>query len=200
MLELIGTLKSRSFRPAWLLEELGLPYTHRDLPPRSEAVHAVNPSGKIPVLLTEEGTPLTDSTAILTWLSDREGRFSCPPGSTARARQDAITHFLLDELDACLWTAARHSFVLPEERRLPAIKDSLRWEYDRGLERLSRILSDGRAFLAGDTLTVPDIIAVHCGNWAHAAGFAPGDDVIAAYMSRLRQRPAYRAVAVRMAG
>lgn len=198
MLTLIGTLRSRSFRPAWLLEELGLPYEHHDAPPRSDEVRAHNPSGKIPVLLTEEGAPLTDSTAILTWLADREERFTHPAGSLARARQDAITHFLLDELDACLWTAARHSFVLPPEQRLPEVKESLKWEYARSLERLSALLSDGRPYLAGADFSVPDIIAVHCSNWARAAGFPEGDETLAAYIAKLRARPAFRALHTRM--
>ena len=80
-----------------------------------------------------------------------------------------MTQFLLDELDACLWTAARHSFVLPEAMRLPAIKDSLKWEYARSLQRLADRMAG--PFLMGDEMTVPDIIATHCLGWGVAARF-----------------------------
>ena len=39
-----------------------------------------------------------------------------------RAKQDALLHRVNDEIDAVLWTAARHSFILPEAERVPAVK------------------------------------------------------------------------------
>ena len=59
----IGPAKTRAARVLWMLEELGLPYTHHNAPPRSQEVMALNPSGKVPVLIV--GDPAnTDSTAI----------------------------------------------------------------------------------------------------------------------------------------
>ena len=83
---------------------------------------ALNPLGKVPVLRDDAHT-FTDSTAIMTYLADKHGQLTFPAGSPKRAVQDGHTGFLLDEFDACLWTAARHSFVLPEEKRVPAVKD-----------------------------------------------------------------------------
>ena len=104
---------------------------------------------------------LTDSTAILTFLADRHGALTFPGGSLERARQDGFSQLILDEFDAVLWTAARHSFVLPETLRLPAIKDSLKWEFATNAERLSARLGDG-PFLMGSAMTVPDVILTHC--------------------------------------
>ena len=90
----------------------------------------------------------------------------------ARARQDSVVHMLLDEFDAVLWTSARHSFILPEERRLPEIKDSLKWEFAtsvdgvfaagdcrRGQSLVVWAINEGRAaaretdrYLMGDTV------------------------------------------------
>ncbi len=86
---------------------------------------SLNPADKVPVLV-EDGTPITDSTAIIQYLADRHGRLTRPAGTLGRARQDSLTQFLLDEFDASLWMVARHSFILPEELRLAAVKDSLR--------------------------------------------------------------------------
>ncbi|PKP84479.1 MAG: glutathione S-transferase, partial [Alphaproteobacteria bacterium HGW-Alphaproteobacteria-2] len=130
MYTVIGGLASRTFRVIWMLEELGQPYEHRSEAPHSEAVCALNPSGKIPLLLVGDAV-LNDSTAILHHLADRHGALAFPAGSLERARQDALTFTLLDTLEGVLWTASKHSFVLPEERRVPAAKESLRWEFAR---------------------------------------------------------------------
>lgn len=195
MLTLIGTMRSRAMRVAWMLEELGLDYQHRPLPPQDAEVRALNPSGKIPVLV-EDGLAVRDSTAILTWLADRNGILTHPAGSAARARQDGWTQCLLDELDACLWTAARHSFVLPEARRVPAIKDSLKWEFARSVDRLTAAMGEG-PYLMGAEMTVPDIIAGHCALWAERARFPVENAAWAAYAARLQARPAFGRAAAR---
>jgi len=104
--------------------------------------------------------------------------------------QDGHTGFLLDQFDACLWTAARHSFVLPEEKRVPAIKDTLKWEFERSQKQIAERLGD-RSFLMGDTMTIPDIIAAHCGGWAVAANFPISEPIFRDYFTRLRSRPAF---------
>ena len=193
MYKVIGSPRTRTFRVLWLMEELGLPYEFVAAPPRSEEARAHNPSGKVPALVTDEGT-ITDSTAILTFLADRHGAFTHPAGTIERARQDAATHFLLDEFDAVLWTAARHSFVLPEEHRLPAIKDSLRWEFERAQHQfLPRMAEDG-PFLMGEEMTIPDILLAHCMSWAINARF-PVTDPFRAHATMMRNRPAFERAA-----
>ncbi|RBI86258.1 glutathione S-transferase [Rhodosalinus halophilus] len=192
MYTVIGDLKSRAFRVIWMLEELGQPYEHRPEPPRSEAVRALNASGKIPVLLEGEAV-LTDSTAILTYLADKHGQMTHPAGTISRARQDAMTFRILDEIESALWTAARHSFVLPEDKRVPQVKDSLKWEYANSIERLMDDLPAD--YLAGAEPTVPDILLAHCGGWAKAAGFPAEEPRFAEYLRRMRARPAFRRVA-----
>lgn len=190
MYTVIGGLRSRTFRVLWLLEELGQGYEHRAAAPRSDEVRAHNTSGKIPVLL--DGTEaLTDSVAIMTYLTDKYGQFTMPAGTIERAHQDGHTQFISDEMDAALWTAARHSFVLPEEKRVPQIKDSLKWEYDRALNRLAERLGAG-PFLMGETMTIPDILATHCGNWAMNADFPEPPKPVADYFDRMRARPAFK--------
>lgn len=188
MLTLIGTGKSRAFRVLWMLEELGEPYMHDPAGPRSAAVTAHNASGKIPVLLAE-GVALTDSTAILTWLADRAGRLTAPAGSLERARQDGLTQVVLDEMDASLWVAARHSFILPPERRVAAVKDSLKWEFEAVLARMAVRLEG--PFLMGEAMTVPDIILTHCLIWAGVAGFPAPEGALADYAARMRGRAAF---------
>lgn len=186
----IGAARTRAARVLWMMEELGLPYVHIPAMPRSPDALSHNPAGKVPVLLVGD-VAITDSTAILTWLADAHGRFTAPAGSLGRARQDSVTLRILDECDALLWTASRHSFILPEEMRLPAIKDSLRWEFARNATRLAAILGEG-PYLMGEELTVPDLIFTHCLGWAAAAKFPVAEPVLEDYAARLRARPAFQ--------
>lgn len=186
----IGPLRTRTFRVLWMLEELGVPYRHEAHMPRSDAVRALNPAGKVPVLVAD-GVPLTDSAAIIQFLADRHGRLTMPAGTIERARQDGFTQFLLDEFDALLWTAARHSFILPEHLRHGAIKDTLRWEFRNAEAELARRLGRG-PYLMGEAFTVPDIILTHCCNWARVARFPIEEPTIRDYLDRTRARPAYR--------
>jgi glutathione S-transferase len=91
---------SRSQRILWLLEELELPYEvkryERDAktmlaPPELKAVH---PLGKSPVI-TEDGTTVAESGAIVEYLIERHGagRLAPPPGSAERLRWRYWLHF-----------------------------------------------------------------------------------------------------------
>lgn len=193
MYQVFGTLKTRTSRVLWMLEELGVAYEHRPVAPRSDAVRELNPAGKVPVMIAD-GVTLTDSVAIMTFLADRHGALTYPCGSTDRARQDGFTQFINDELDATLWTAARHSFVLPEEKRVPEVKPSLRWEFERSIAELMRRMAKG-PFLMGDQMTVPDILAAHCGLWAKVAKFPLDDPGFNGYLARMHARPAFQRVA-----
>ncbi len=194
MYTVIGSVKSRAFRVMWMLEELGQSYDHVPAAPASEEARRHNPSGKIPALLDGDET-LTDSVAIMQYLGDKHGALTAPAGTPARARQDAVLFWLIDEFDATLWAAAKHSFVFPKERRVPEIKDSLKSEFARAADQLSKRLTG--PFLMGDEITVPDLLAVHCINWSIGAGFAPVDDHLAAWASGLRKRDAFKAARAR---
>ena len=190
MYTVVGTARTRAARVLWLLEELALPYRHVTAAPQSAGVTVFNPAGKVPVLIVE-GVSITDSTAILTFLADRHGQFTHPAGTLDRARQDSLTQFLLDEFDSALWVAARHSFILPAELRMPAIKSSLHWEFERSQRVLVQRMGDGD-FLMGDMMTVPDIILGHCGAWAGLAKFPIAEPRLTEYLARLYARPAFQ--------
>ena len=192
MYRVIGNKRSRTFRVLWMLEELGLRYEHLPAMPQSKEVLEHNPSGKVPVLVVN-GTAMTDSTAILHYLADSHGRFTNRAGSVERAREDGLTNFLLDEFDACLWMAARHSFVLPEEHRVPAIKPSLKWEFGRSASLLAARMKPG-GFLAGTGPTIPDFVLAHCLVWARLAKFGHSEPVLDSFLQQMSTRPAFRRI------
>ncbi|MGB0904335.1 MAG: glutathione S-transferase family protein, partial [Mangrovicoccus sp.] len=124
--------------------------------------------------------------------ADKHDLLTAPAGSIARAQQDAVTQFLICEMDAQLWTAAKHSFVLPPEQRLPEIKKTVAWEFAQTMRQLAEILGD-KPFLMGEALTIPDIIAGQCGAWAQMAKLDLGSERVVDYIARLTARPAYQA-------
>lgn len=188
MYKVYGISKSRTLRVLWMLEELGQPYEHIAVPPHDPALLAVSPAGKIPVLVTPEG-PLTDSVAILQYLADTHGRFTKPAGSFARTRQTSLVLQILDELEALIWTAARHSFILPPEHRVAAVKESLRWEYARN-ERLMADRLGAGPWLMGDEMTIADFLLAHCLIWAKMAKISAGEPRLQAWLDGIMTRPA----------
>jgi glutathione S-transferase len=189
MYKAIGHVRSRALRVLWMLEELNQEYAYLDYRPGSPEMKAINPSGKVPALEVD-GVIITDSVAIMTFLSDKHGQFTNASGSIERAQQDAITHQINDEMDAVLWAAARHSFVLPEEKRVPAVKDSLKWEFARNCGRIAAKMKG--EFLFGDQMTLPDILLAHCLNWATIAKFSCENNDLLDHAKRMRSRPAYK--------
>lgn len=188
MYTVVGSPMTRTMRVIWMLEELGQEYELRPAKPHSEAVLAGNPGGKIPVLHDGEAM-LTDSVAICQYLADKHGACTHPAGTVARGHQDAMTMFAVEMIDGPLWTASKNSFVHPEQHRAAEVIPVARYEWDKGMKTLSSHVS-GREFIAGDDFTVPDLIIAHCAGWARRIEFPLPDDV-AAYMDRLRERPAF---------
>lgn len=197
MYTVIGATKSRAFRVMWLLEELGQPYIQIDAGPRSDEARKYNVLGKIPALLDGEDV-LTDSVALMTYLADKHAGLTAPAGTPARARQDAMTLWLIDEMDAILWANAKHNFVFPEKLRVPDVIPTLEKEFARAADTLSKRLEG--PFLMGDAMTVPDILAVHCINWAIGAKFPAVDDKLGTWAQSLRDRPAFKAARAKTPG
>lgn len=188
MYTVYGPVITRTSRVIWMLEEIGQPYALNPAAPHSADILSMNPSGKVPVLVDGDHR-ISDSSAILTYLADKHGALTCPAGSIERAEQDAVFHALLDEIDAVLWVAARHAFILPEDKRVPAVRETAKWEFDRNFQRLEARLKG--PFLMGDQMTIADILLVHCMGWAKNARFPMNSEALSAYGKEIRKRPAY---------
>ncbi|WP_112320869.1 glutathione S-transferase family protein [Oceanibium sediminis] len=195
MYTVIGHPLTRTLRVLWTLEELGLDYTHDPARPRSDTVTALNATGKVPVLVTDEG-PISDSIAIITYLADANGKLTAPAGTFARARQDSVMNFILTEVDAPLWAASKHSFVLPEDKRLSGMEETAQYEFARAMKTLEDMKGDA-PFIAGAEFTIADIVLSHCAGWALSRKFPlPGGD-FGAYLKSLRKRPAMQRLLAR---
>ena len=187
MYKVFGIPQSRAFRVLWMLEEIKIKYEHIQLKPGSRDVKKINRSGKVPVLLDGDEI-LTDSSAIISYLGDKHEKLCFPRGSIDRARQDAMVFRIIDEVDMMLWGAARHSFILPEDMRVNAIKPSLKWEFQKNIDRIMDE-KEGK-FLMGNKFMLPDIILAHCGRWARSAKFPLENENFNRYVKLCFDRPA----------
>ncbi|MDA9288055.1 glutathione S-transferase family protein [Amylibacter sp.] len=189
MYKVIGNTNTRTLRVLWAMKEIGLKYEHVQVNAQSVDAKKFNISGKVPTL-DANGVNIADSTAIVTYLADKYNQLTFPAGTIERAQQDSFTQFILDELDSILWTAARHSFVLPKEMRVSELKDTLRWEFARSLKILESRMGSGPNVM-GEEFTIPDIILTHVGGWARVAKFDIPDGRLRDYFRRQIKRPAY---------
>ena len=189
MYKVIGSPKTRAIRVIWMLEELGQPYEIDPVAPRDAALTVINPSLKVPVLKDGEDYVI-DSTAICQYLADKHGKFTNKAGSIARAHQDSFTQFAMDDVEGPLWVAAKHSFALPEQYRVPDVMRACQFDFDRAMKAFGERLGS-RAYVMGEDFTVPDLLLGHCGGWAAMNKWDIPAGNVASYMARVRARPAF---------
>lgn len=196
MIKLYGNPRSRSNRVHWTLEELGGPYEFYELDfskgdHRSPFFLELNPAGKIPALQDGDFV-LTESGAICNYLAEKFPAKNLIPKSGTRERgiYDQWLMFVLTELEQPLWTAGKHRFALPKDKRLPAIEETARWEFSRAVKLLSQGLGD-HEYLAGDHFSVVDILTAHTLRWAKGFKFDLEYANVETLLERLEQRPAF---------
>ncbi len=194
-MKLYGYRNGRTLRAAWALEEVGVPYEYVEIElmrgeGREPKFLEINPAGKVPVL-DDDGTIITESAAICMHVADKypQSRLMPPAGTLERSQCYKWTSYIITELDAPLWTIAKHRFALPRERRVPAVIETAAWEFRMAVKVLAAGVGD-RDYLVGDRLTVADIIAGHTLSWAKNVRLSLGSDQLERYLERLLTRDA----------
>ncbi len=197
MITLHHCVSARSFRPLWMLEELGLPYTLRMLPfpPRALAREflADNPLGTVP-LLVDGDTRMTESAAICQYLAARHS-----PGQLDVALTDPAHGAYLNWLhqgEATLTfpqtLVLRYTHFEPEERKQPQVaEDYSRWFLAR-LKAMDAALQQ-QEFLCAGRFTAADVSVHYALMLASHLGLAEKfPDAVRRYHQRLEQRPAFQ--------
>ena len=188
MYTLVGKARSRAFRVMWALAEMGQDYEMVEASAQSDEAKAHHPSGKIPVFKVDDAV-LTDSVAIMSYLSDVHGKLGYAAGTIDRARLDAMLHYLNEEVDAPLWLISRHAFIFPEDMRVPEIVEPTKAYVAKVLDGLeSRIQGP---WLMGEDFTIADILAVHCIGWAFGLEIPVQSEVVKDYGKRARARAGF---------
>ncbi|MDR5818961.1 glutathione S-transferase family protein [Caballeronia sp. LZ043] len=177
------------------LEQLGLPYVWHEVDmmngaTRTEAFRKINPNGKVPVLIIDEHTILSESNAILCYLAD--GTPLLPDDRLERAQ---VLQWMFFEQYSHEPYIAVARFILqflrqPDDARLP---DRIAGSY-RALDVMEQHLAT-RRFFVGERYTVADI-ALYA--YTHVANEANVDlsryPAIRAWLDRVRAQPRYVAM------
>jgi len=183
--------QSRSNQVRWTLLELGLEFQsiggHGIL--HSNELKRVNPMGKVPAVLIN-GEPLFEAAAICTYLADLvpEKNLIAPSGTRERALHLQWVSFALTELEAYLWSNARNTFVLPEEKRITALFEQNNKAFVHASKVLDNVLKT-TDYLVGNRFSVTDILVGFTLGWGNGQGLLEQAPNLQTYLDRLKQRP-----------
>jgi glutathione S-transferase len=186
---------SRSLRVRWLLEELGLPYRLelRTFAQLKEPAHlALHPLGKLPVLKDGE-LVLFESGAILQHLLERygEGRLEPKLGTPERSLHWQWFHYAEATVTPPLGLVVRHTSLLPEAERIPAVAEFGRRGAEGALGAVERTLA-GRSWLLPE-FGAADVMMGYSVKLASFLGLVgEATPNLRAYLARCEERPAWR--------
>jgi glutathione S-transferase len=197
MIMLYGVPRSRTMRPLWMLEELGVPYENKPVTflgeSRSPDFLRLNPNGHIPVL-RDGDLVIWESMAINLYLARKYGKGLWPKTVEDEGRAFQWSVWAMTELEEPLLTALLHRGFLPENQRDPKKADDAAERFKTPLAVLDGALA-GKPYLLGDAFSVADlnVAAVLC--WAFLAGLDLGKAPQAqAWLGRCTGRPAFERV------
>lgn len=197
-IDLWGIGTSRTFRPIWTAEELGLDYHLHEIGPRTGETQtpeytAMAPKQKVP-FLTEGALGLSESVAISRYLIEKHG--SCgtilrPSSIEENARHEEWCSFILSEIDeTALYVIRRHQDLKEIYGDAPVAVNAAAAYLARQFNALLSLF-DG-PYIMGERFSLPDILLVSCLDWALFYGL-PVPEKLTEYRNRLAARPAYAA-------
>jgi glutathione S-transferase len=205
MITLHHCMSARSFRPLWMLEEIGLPYELKvwPFPPRAhdKRFFAVNPLGTVPAMVDGD-TLMTESAACCQYLAARHS-----PGvlDVAPAEPEYGTYLnFLHQGEATLTfpqtLVLRYArFEAPERRQPQVADDYAKWFIARTKMLAERVAT--REFVCAGRFTAADVSVGYALMLGEHLGLQGGyASALRDYWERLKQRPAYlRALAAQQA-
>lgn len=196
MIKLYFAPRTRSTRPRWVLEELGVPYelVRLDL---SKGEHkapeylAVHPLGLVPALVDGD-VKVIESAAICAYLADRFPEHGLAPAPSSPDR-GAYLQWLFFAVATVEPTLPRYQAAAlgtgPERSDEAAV--AARASFDQAAAVLEKALS-GHDFIAGASFTAADVVLGSMLAWARSMKLLDTHPALAAYVKRLTERPAFR--------
>ena len=159
----------------WVAAHLGLPITWHDVDvpgggTRRPEFLALNPAGRVPIVIFPDGTVLSESNAIIIHLA--EGSALIPQAPFARARM--LQWMFWEQYSHEPYIAVRR-YQLHYLKRSPDELDPKLAERGADALRLMEGTLERSTFLAGDALTLADVALVAYTRMAHEGGFDLAD-------------------------
>ncbi|RFB81402.1 glutathione S-transferase family protein [Methylovirgula sp. 4M-Z18] len=192
-MKLYGFAATRTLRALWGLKELDLDFEfipvnllkgEHKLPD----FLSINPAGKVPVLIDGDRI-IPESAAIVLYLADKyPDKGLLPTDLEERGQAYRWIMFAVTELEQPLWRITRHSFLYPEDKRLPADMALAREEFADMAAILDKHL-EGRQFIVGDKITVADCVTAWLIDWANEFRLIDNFPQLRAYLERMYARP-----------
>ena len=151
-----------------------------------------NPLNKVPVLVTDDGTCLFDSSVIAEYLDPLGAPSFIPPAGIERAlvrRDEALGNGITDAGIAIFLERKREA-----SRQDPAWIERQRSKIEAGIESLARELG-GKAYLRGDTITLGDVACACALLWLEfrlpEIAWRPRHAELERWIARLEARPSF---------
>lgn len=192
MFKLYAFAPTRSVRPKWALQELGLQFQEIDgstlkNDPEYKKIH---PLGKIPAL-EHNGKILFESVAIVNYLADMHPEANLIPrvGTYERALHDQWSAFALSELEAWVWSTVKNLRMYPEAQRVPAVAHNNSLEFKKSAAVIEQVLTK-QPYMLGERFSATDINVAYVLNWGRGANLVGELPKVNDYLDRLHQRPA----------
>lgn len=168
MITIYGISASRTLRPLWMLEELGLEYEHVQTnftgDNKQPEYLALNPNGHVPTLVDGD-TVLWESLAINLYLAEKYDGGLNPKNVEDRGRAFQWSFWVMLEAEKSLLEYLFNTLILPPEQRDAAVCEAA----EAQLQAPMRVLDDalaGREFLLGDSFSVADLNVAAVFAWA----------------------------------
>ena len=95
--------------------------------------------------------------------------------------------FAMTELEQPLWRMAKHTFLYPENKRLPQDIDLARDDFTAMAAVLDRHMK-GRQYIVGDHMTAADCVTAYLMDWANEHHLLDGFPNLKAYLQRMYER------------
>jgi GST-like protein len=174
MLRFYYSLAPNPMKVALFLEEAGLPYEPIPVETRKGEQHApafraINPNGKVPVIVDGDVT-VFDSSAILLYLGEKTGRFM--PAATPEARGPMLSwmFFIASGLGPFSGQAVHFEKYAPE--KVPYAQKRYLFEARRHLAIVEERLAS-RRYMLGDDYSIVDM---NLWGWARLVPFVLNDE------------------------
>jgi glutathione S-transferase len=195
-LRIYGIARTRAFRALWMANELGIAYEHLpieigDAGARSPEFLAINPNGRLPVIV-DDGYVLFESLAITLYLAKKHANGRLYPASLeGEAKAWQWSFWAISEVDRGVNIWSLHAVRLPPAERNAALRDEALQVIAAPFKVLDAALAK-QSYLVGSDFTVADL------NVAAVISRAVDMDLSAwpnlkSWLTRCLERPAARA-------